>query len=70
VNLFGSAGVGKTTLARIVCSKWQGNYFVCDLREAKDMKAIYLNMMSSLGLNVPIGYVDQNSLVTKVHGNI
>ena len=70
VNLFGSAGVGKTTLARIVCSKWRGKYFVCDLREAKDMKAIYLNMMSSLGLNVPIGYVDQNSVVTKVHENI
>ena len=70
VNLFGSAGVGKTTLAKTVCSKWQGKYFVCDLREAKDMKAIYLNMLSSLGLNVPIGYVDQNSVVTNIHENI
>jgi len=70
VNLFGSAGVGKTTLAKSVCSKWQGKYFVCDLREAKDMKAIYLNMMSSLGLNVPIGYVDQNYVVTNIHDNI
>ena len=70
VNLFGLAGVGKTTLARRVCSKWQGKYFVCDLREAKNMKAIYLNMMSSLGLTVPIGYVDQNSVVTSIHEKI
>ena len=70
VNLFGSAGVGKTTLARKVCSKWQGEYFVCDLREAKDMKAIYINMMSSLGLNVPIGYLHQNSVVTSIHEKI
>ena len=70
VNLFGLAGVGKTTLARKVCSKWQGKYFVCDLREAKNMKATYLNMMSSLGLTVPIGYVDQNSVVTNIHEKI
>ena len=70
VNLFGSAGVGKTTLAKRVCSKWQGKYFVCDLREAKDMKAISINMMSSLRLTVPIGYVDKNSVVTKIHEKI
>ena len=70
VNLFGSAGVGKTTLAKKVCSKWQGKYFVCDLREATDMKAIYLNIMSSLELTVPVGFVDQNSVVTKIHESI
>ena len=70
VNLFGSAGVGKTTLAKTVCSKWQGERFLCDLREAKDMKAIYLNMMSSLGLTVRIGYVDQNFVVTSIHEKI
>ena len=70
VNLFGSAGVGKTTLARRVCSKWPGECFDCDLREAKNMKDIYLNMMSSLGLTVPIGYVNQNSVVTNIHEKI
>ena len=70
VNLFGSAGVGKTTLAKRVCSKWQGEYFVCDLRDAKNIKAIYLNMMSSLGLTVPIGYLNQNSVVTNIHEKI
>ena len=70
VNLFGSAGVGKTTLANEVCSKWRGKHFVFDLREAKDMRAVYLNMMNSLDLTVPIGFVDQNFIVTKVHKQI
>ncbi len=70
VNLFGSAGVGKTTLANEVCSKWRGKHFVFDLREAKDMRAIYLNMMNSLELTVPIGFVDQNYVLTRIHEKI
>ena len=70
VNLFGSAGVGKTTLANKVSSKWKGKYFVFDLREAKDMKAIYMNMMTSLGLAVRIGVVDQSYVVTRVREQI
>ena len=70
VNLFGSAGVGKTTLANEVCLTWRGKHFVFDLREAKDMKAIYLNMMNFLGLAVPIGFVDQNYVVTRIHEQI
>jgi len=70
VNLFGSAGVGKTTLAKNVCSKWQGKQFVVDLRRAKDMREIYLSMMSSLGLTVPIAYVDQNYVVTQIHEEV
>ena len=48
VNLHGSAGVGKTTLAKEVCAKWEGKSHVFDLREAKDMRAIYLNIMDTL----------------------
>ena len=70
VNLFGSAGVGKTTLAKEICFQWQGKQFTFDLREAKDMREIYLNMMSSLKLTVPIGYNDQNYVVTKIHEKI
>ena len=70
VNLFGSAGVGKTTLAKAVCSKWQGTYHSVDLREAKDMRAVYFDLMSSLGLTVPIGYIDQNYIITKIHEEI
>ena len=70
LNLFGSAGVGKTTLANEVCSKWRGKHFVFDLREAKDMRVIYLNMMNSLGLTVPVGLINQNFVVTKIHEQI
>ena len=60
VNLFGSGGVGKTTLAKEVCSKWQGKHFIFDLREAMDMRAIYLKIMISLGLRSvrPVDFVD------------
>ena len=66
LNLFGSSGVGKTKLANEVCLQWQGIYRVFDLREAKDMRAIYYNMLHSLGLVVPVGNVDQNYVVTKI----
>lgn len=39
VHLHGSAGVGKTTLAKEICEKWNGKKHVFDLREAKDMTA-------------------------------
>ena len=71
VNLFGSAGVGKTTLANKVCSRWPGKQFAFDLREAKGMREIYLNMMSSLNLTVPIGCdLDQNYVASKIHENV
>ena len=61
--MFGSSGVGKTKLANEVCVQWQGIYRVFDLREAKDMRAIYYNMLHSLKL---VGNVDQNYVVTKI----
>ena len=54
LNLFGSSGIGKTKLANEVCLQWQGIYRVFDLREAKDMRAIYYNMLHSLELVVPV----------------
>ena len=66
LNLFGSSGIGKTKLANEVCLQWQGIYRVFDLREAKDMRAIYYNMLHSLELVVPVGNVDQNYVVSKI----
>ena len=68
--MFGSAGVGKTRLAEEVCSQWRGNCFVFDLREAKDMNAIYLNIMNSLELAVRISYVELNYVVARIHEKI
>ena len=66
LNLFGSSGVGKTKLATEVCSQWRGTHRVFDLREAKNMTAIYYKILHSLELVVPVGHVDQNYVVTKV----
>ena len=70
VNLYGSAGVGKTTLAKEICAKWRGKPYVFDLREAKDMRAIYLNILNTLKLSVPVGYISLNIVVDKIHEHI
>ena len=66
VNLHGSGGVGKTTLAKEICAKWPGKSHIFDLREAKDMRAVYLKGMIMFGLAVPVGYIDSSSVVEKV----
>ena len=47
VNLYGSAGVGKTTLAKEIGKRWEvedGKYFYFDLRKATDLTSIYVEM--------------------------
>jgi len=65
VNLHGSGGVGKTTLAKDICAKWLGKSHIFDLREAKDMRAVYIKVMNMLDLAVPVGYIDPSSVVEK-----
>lgn len=67
VNLHGFAGVGKTTLAKAVCSKWQmrgRKHFIFDLREAKTITGVYLNIMRSLGLMEQIAQNRETTLET------
>ena len=66
VNLHGSGGVGKTTLAKEICVNWRGKYHVFDLREAKDMTAVYLKVMNTFGLAVPVRHFDPSSVVEKI----
>ena len=67
VNLYGSAGVGKTTLAKNICDKWAGKKYVFDLREAKDMTAVYLNIMGKLNLNIQNVRLDMSTVVGRIH---
>ena len=68
LNLHGSGGVGKTTVAKEICAKWQGEYRIFDLREAKDMRAVYLKVMNTFGLAVRVGYIDSSSdVVEKIY---
>ena len=67
VNLYGSAGVGKTTLAKNICDKWAGKKYVFDLREAKDMTAVYLNIMGKLDLNIQNVRFDMGTVVGRIH---
>ncbi|XP_068705818.1 uncharacterized protein [Montipora foliosa] len=67
VNLHGPGGVGKTTLAQEISSKWRGGKsYIFDLKEAKDMRALYFSLMNKLTLTVRVGYVDMSFVVGKV----
>ena len=70
VNLYGSAGVGKTTLAKKVCAEWRGTSYVFDLTEAKDMEVIYFNILNTLGLTVPVGFIGLSFVVEKIQEHI
>ena len=58
VNLYGSAGVGKTTLAKEIGKRWEvedGKYFYFDLRNATDLTSIYVEIMGVLNVTPAAG---------------
>ena len=48
VNLYGSSGVGKTTLAIETLSKWPGRKFKVDFRGINEMKSVYFHFLNAL----------------------
>ena len=58
VNLYGSAGVGKTTLAKEIGKRWEvedGKYFYFDLRNATDLTSIHVEIMGALNVTPVVG---------------
>ena len=48
VNLYGSSGVGKTTLAMETLSKWSGRKFKVDFRGINEMKSVHFHVLNEL----------------------
>ena len=48
VNLYGTSGVGKTTLAIETVSKWPGKKFKVDFRGINDMKSVHFHVLNVL----------------------
>ncbi|KAJ7370326.1 hypothetical protein OS493_033123 [Desmophyllum pertusum] len=48
VNLYGTSGVGKTTLAIETLSKWPGRKFKADLRGINEMKDVHFHVLNAL----------------------
>ncbi|KAJ7388345.1 hypothetical protein OS493_038285 [Desmophyllum pertusum] len=48
VNLYGTSGVGKTTLAIETLSKWPGRKFKADLRGINEMEDVHFHVLNAL----------------------
>ena len=63
VNLYGSGGVGKTTLGKEICRKWPGRHIFVDLREVTDMKDVYFHIMLALDPERTVITYDENPVI-------
>ena len=45
VNLYGTAGVGKTAVAKEVSSQWRGKHYIVDLREVSRMGPLHFKVL-------------------------
>ena len=66
LNLYGSSGVGKTTLGKEICLKWPGEHISVDLREVTEMKDVYFHIMLALDTNRTIIKYDENPVIEQL----
>ena len=65
-NLYGSGGLGKTTLGREVCLKWSGKSVPVDLRGVTEMKDVYFRIMLALDTERTIIKYDENPVIEQL----
>ena len=68
LNLYGSSGVGKTTLATKAFSQWSGPKFKVDLREIDEMKGVHFHVFLALSERsgqVGVSY-EANTVIAKM----
>ena len=66
VNLYGSGGLGKTTLGKEICVKWPGKSMAVDLRGVTKMKDVYFHVMLALDPQKTIIKYDENPVVEQL----
>ena len=66
VNLYGSGGLGKTTLAKEICLKWPGKSVAVDLRGVTKMKDVYFQVMLALDPQQTIIRYEENPVVEQL----
>ena len=69
LNLYGSSGVGKTTLATEALSKWKGTKFKVDLREINEMKDVHFHVLQALSIGPSeqtIVSYEANTVIAKI----
>ena len=66
VNLYGSGGLGKTTLGKEIRLKWPGKSMAVDLRGVTEMKDVYFHVMLALDPQKTIIKYDENPVVEQL----
>ena len=66
VNLYGSGGLGKTTLGKEICQKWLGKSIPVDLRGIMEMKDVYFHIMLALDTKRTVIKYDENPVIEQL----
>ena len=63
VNLYGTSGVGKTTLAIKIYSNWSGRKLKVDFRGINDMKSVHFHVLNALTVSDKTVLIYEGNLV-------
>ena len=66
LNLYGSSGVGKTTIGKEICHRWPRKHIFVDLREVTEMKDVYFHIMLELDSTRTVIKYDDNPVIERL----